>query len=62
MTFRECTQVPEKLECQNVPMQVPFQDKIHRVKCLLPDEISEPAIEVDVSSLEAENKLDTNFN
>jgi len=43
VTYQECQELPEET-CESVDTQVPFQEKEHKKKCLLPDDGSLPAI------------------
>ena len=58
IVYRECREVPRPLACTNTPMKVPYQPKIHRVKCLLADNSEAPAIDADESAQRADVELD----
>ena len=36
--YKECEEVPKPLKCSAKKIRIPFQTKVHRVKCLLPDD------------------------
>ena len=48
--FRECKETAKDLECETVGLRVPYQEKIHRVKCLLTSNGAEPPLDVDESA------------
>lgn len=58
ITYQECKEMPKPLECKTSTLRVPFQPKIHRVKCLLRDNNEAPALDVEESARAAEEKLD----
>ena len=58
VVYEECKEVPVEKDCDSVALQVPFQPKIHRVKCLLPTDFSEPPISVEKSAEESEAILE----
>ena len=49
------------LACNTVGMRVPFQPKIHRVKCLLADNNDAPEIDVEESAQKADLELDFDY-
>ena len=42
VTWQDCREVPVP-QCQSKPVHVPTQEYLHRKKCLLPDDVSNPA-------------------
>ena len=56
--YRECREEPRPLACSNTPMRVPYQPKIHRVKCLLTDDTEAPLNDVEDSAQKADIELD----
>jgi hypothetical protein len=57
LTFRECHEEAQPLACESSHMRVPYQPKIHRVKCLLKDEGTAPELEVEKSAEESDQAL-----
>lgn len=58
ISYQECKEIPMPLECTRVGMRVPFQPKIHRVKCLLADDSDAPALDIEQSAQKADLELD----
>ena len=53
--FEECSNVVVE-NCENTRIgRIPYQEKIHRVKCLLPDRGAEPALDIDQSDRNSES-------
>eukprot|EP00095_Tigriopus_kingsejongensis_P012116 maker-scaffold97_size377342-snap-gene-1.17 protein:Tk12116 transcript:maker-scaffold97_size377342-snap-gene-1.17-mRNA-1 annotation:"luciferase" len=59
ITYQECREMPKPLSCQTTNLRVPFQPKIHRVKCLLQDIKDAPSLDVEDSADAADAKLNT---
>ena len=55
--YQECREEPAPLSCQTTTMMVPYQPKIHRVKCLLADGTEAPDLDVEESERVADEKL-----
>ena len=57
ITYQECRERPDPLSCQTTTMKVPFQPKIHRVKCLLANGREVPDLNIQDSERAADEKL-----
>ncbi len=56
--YQECSEVARPVECQPHSLRVPFQPRIHRVKCLLADDDENPALDVEESANTADAAFD----
>jgi len=58
ITFQECREEARPVKCVDSTLRVPYQPKIHRVKCLLADDDDNPDLDLEKSANAAEAKLE----
>jgi len=46
ITYQECREEARPVQCQDSTLRVPYQPKIHRVKCLLADDDDNPDLDI----------------
>ena len=57
ISYQECREEQRPLSCETSSLRVPYQPKIHRVKCLLSSGNDAPDLDVEESDAAAVEKL-----
>ncbi len=55
--YQECREVARPTSCERTSLRVPFQPRIHRVKCLLADDDDNPQLEAEDSAAQADEQF-----
>ncbi len=59
IAFEECQEKKrDDAQCQDTSLRVPYQPRIHRVKCLLADDNASPDLDVEEREKEADAQFD----